>query len=471
MVVVRRCSRVSVLLILACSGSEFRTAEKNSATSAESVPLDADEGRASGGSGRSETPREVHPPGVDIALSRDFGDAGASPPAGAKAGSGSKTAAGGTSGTAEGVALNLSTGGESTVLGGVAAEDSGTAAAPPPPVATCSKQTPGCVLDWAGSWRAAGARDGQGAGAGLSSVAGITSHGRYVYISDNHAIRRIDTETAMVETIAGTLGEPGLEDGVGSEARFKEPVGLATDGRWLWVADSGNSEVRTVDLASFRVSTLSGLAGEDGKSDGSPAHARFKGMRGLTFDGTFLFVVEADNHDVRRISVENGYVYTVAGGQGSGLSDGIGSSARFNAPAGVTALGPGQLVVGDTKNHRPRFLEVSPEDMNHLQVSSPYGSKPGHQDGTGTGSSFFGPEGLTYTGSTLVVADTENSVLRSIDMKTRAVTTIAGVAGESGHASGVGTDARFDRPSDVHFDKESGDLFIADGSVLLRMYD
>ena len=75
---------------------------------------------------------------------------------------------------------------------------------------------------------------------------------------------------ATVTTVAGTANIAGTEDGTGSAAHFNCPTQIATDGTSLYVADSGNSAIRRITLADFKVKTIGGQAGTAGKTEGGP---------------------------------------------------------------------------------------------------------------------------------------------------------------------------------------------------------
>ncbi len=72
----------------------------------------------------------------------------------------------------------------------------------------------------------------------------------YVSDTDNHAIYYVDFVNNTVNLLAGQPGESGKEDGVGKQARFKRPAGLAlsADGRLLTVADEDNNRVRVIEI-------------------------------------------------------------------------------------------------------------------------------------------------------------------------------------------------------------------------------
>ena len=81
-----------------------------------------------------------------------------------------------------------------------------------------------------------------------------------LYVADtyNHKIKAVNLRTGEVRTVAGT-GQPGSSN---EPAEFHEPAGLALARGKLYVADTNNHLIRTVDLATGRVETLTiaGLA-------------------------------------------------------------------------------------------------------------------------------------------------------------------------------------------------------------------
>jgi sugar lactone lactonase YvrE len=113
--------------------------------------------------------------------------------------------------------------------------------------------------------------------------------------------------TGMVSTIAGGgAGSRGFQDGLAAKAKFAWPYGVATspDGHTLYVADSGNNRIRSVDLLSGLVGTLAG-AGVAGYQDGAASAARFYGPRGVVAspDGSLVFVADYSNFRVRTLEL------------------------------------------------------------------------------------------------------------------------------------------------------------------------
>jgi sugar lactone lactonase YvrE len=133
-----------------------------------------------------------------------------------------------------------------------------------------------------------------------------------------------------------------------------------------------------------------------------------------------------------------------------------------NAPARPLHY-PGKVLAVDdrlwiTDTGHNRVLEVNPATGNVLAA---YGSgRPGSEDGTGIGATFDAPQGLALGEETLYVADTDNHLIRAIDLSSGAVTTVAGT-GELGYPAREGPARKvgLNSPWAVLFDE--GELYVA----------
>ena len=331
---------------------------------------------------------------------------------------------------------------------------------------TIRKITPdGVVTTFAGTSGVQGHTDGTGSAASFSSPvsAAVDSVGNlYVADAGSHVIRKITS--AGVVTTLGTAGVVGHDDGVGAAARFFFPSGVATDGADnVYVADAGNNIIRKISPTGM-VTTLAGTVGVGGQVDGIGAEARFASPTGLAIDSAGnVYVVDETGPTIRKITPD-GVVTTLAGTAGvQGHADGSGAQASFTLPEGVAIDSTGNLYVADSANNTIR--KITPTGI----VTTLTGTAPsaGHADGVRAAASFDSPFGVaTDSSGTVYVADTYNHTIRKITLDGM-VTTLAGSAGNSGYADGTGTAARFAFPRAVATDGK-GNIYVADGNDIIR---
>ncbi|MBI5186125.1 MAG: chitobiase/beta-hexosaminidase C-terminal domain-containing protein [Nitrospinae bacterium] len=217
----------------------------------------------------------------------------------------------------------------------------------------------GAVTTLAGSAGLTGSTDGTGTAARFKNPTGVTTDETNLFVADflNSTIRKIVIATGAVTTLAGSAGLTGSTDGTGTAARFTFPWGISTDGTNLFVADTSNHTIRKIVIATGTVTTLAGSAGLTGSTDGTGTAARFNFPWGITTDGTNLFVADSGNNTIRKVVIATGAVTTLAGASGSiGSTDGTGSAARFSAPKGVTTDGT-SLFISDGNNHTIRRMQ------------------------------------------------------------------------------------------------------------------
>ena len=172
--------------------------------------------------------------------------------------------------------------------------------------------------------------------------------------SANCEIRQIVIATGVVTTLAGST-TCGSADGTGTAAQFDHPYSITSDGTNLYVADSNNHEIRKIVIATGVVTTLAGST-TSGSADGNGTAATFKFPRGITTDGTNLYVADTYNYTIRKIVIATSAVTTLAGSGSAGSADGNGTAATFNLPRGITTDGTSLYVV-DSSNHEIRQIE------------------------------------------------------------------------------------------------------------------
>ena len=307
-----------------------------------------------------------------------------------------------------------------------------------------------------------GFKNAQGTNAAFMSPHGVALD-RYenLYVADagNNMIRKIDTN-GNVTTLAGSTNS-GSQNGQGTNARFSGPSGVAVDTTGnLYVADQNNNMIRKIDT-NGNVITLAGnnaitnaQGWSGGYADGIGTNARFSGPSGVAVDGSGnVYVADQDNNMIRKIDT-NGNVTTWAGnntvtnawGWSGGFIDGIGTNAAFSDPIGVAVDRSGNVYVADHFNSAIRKIDTN--DVVTTIIAD--------------ASIFHGPSGVAVDGSgNLFVADAESGAIREINAA-GSVTTLAGGGGAWGaYLNGLGTNATFTWPSGITV-HSSGRIYVGD---------
>lgn len=362
------------------------------------------------------------------------------------------------------------------------------------------KVTPsGMVSTFAGSG-ASGAVDGTGTAASFSQPSAVTVDATgnvFVADSGNHAIRRI-TPSGEVSTYAGFVPRSGATDGPGVSARFNGPFGITTDSTGnVVVADYVNRTIRRITPGGT-VTTVAGTAGASAHVDGMGASARFVLPAGVAVNAAGTIYV-ADYYGIRQIT-SSGAVSTLAGqSNSSGSVDGTGSSARFNIPQGITLDSNGDLVVSESQGGKIRKVTSAgvvttlatglntpvgvaingsgeifvAEQASHSikkvsggVVSTFAGDtagSPGRIDGVGTSARFNRPTGLTIDASGfLYVTEEKGHTIRRIS-PSGIVASVGGVAGLGTYADGIGNGALFSAPKGITL-SNTGVLYVSDSA-------
>jgi streptogramin lyase len=228
----------------------------------------------------------------------------------------------------------------------------------------------------------------------------------------NHLVRRVDAKAGTISTVAGT-GKAGFggDGGPATKAQFSSPHSIALDAADnLYIADIANHRIRKVDAKSGVVATIAGngerkqpVAGQSGA--GKP----MIGPRALFIDGPTLWIALREGHSVWRMELSSGLLAHVAGTGKRGFTGdgGPAAQATFDGPKGI-AVGPDKAVyVVDTENHAIRRIDLSAGMIATIAGRGP-SSKGGEGDGGPATSATMdrphgicvGPDGAVYIGDT-----------------------------------------------------------------------
>jgi sugar lactone lactonase YvrE len=321
------------------------------------------------------------------------------------------------------------------------------------------------LAGWPGQ---AASADGIGPMARFVYPGGVrTDQAGNVYVTDGGAntVRKI-TPDGTVTTVVGAAGVAGSTDGPGSTALLRNPGGVAVDGAGnLYIADSVNYTVRKLTAATGLVSTLAGLAGSRGTTDGTGSAARFYDPQNIAVDAAGnLYVPDGAGNTIRKITPA-GVVTTLAGSPGvAGSTDGIGSAARFNLPDATAVDSAGNVYVADYYNNKIR--KITPAGTVTTLAGT---GTAGGADGPGATATLNHPAGVAVdSAGTVYVADKGNDTIRAIT-PAGVVSTVAGVLATPESIDGPAQSplsvgwpvAQFNGPADVAVDA-AGVIYVAD---------
>ena len=310
-------------------------------------------------------------------------------------------------------------------------------------------------------------------------------------------MRRFSTIILLLAALFGSLGVVGLTQAASGSASVATLSGAAisyagspAETGWLnpsgsavsqagdlYVADAGTNLIRKINTAT---GVAANFSGHEAYAAGSPEDVEFdssgvlymldyngkiwkistsgsktvhyqdttgdilKNPKGIALDASGnVYISDSGTRVIRKIT-PTGTVSVLAGSGSSGSADGIGTAASFVTPEDIDISSDGAtLYVADSQGTRVRAINIASTAVTTVAGNS---NTPGVIDGTGVAASFSSPKGLHVSSTSIVVAD--NSALRSIDIATGSVTTIAG-SNTVGFSNGTGASAQFLSASSV----------------------
>jgi DNA-binding beta-propeller fold protein YncE len=202
----------------------------------------------------------------------------------------------------------------------------------------------------------------------------------YIAMAGPHQIWRMPLDESGIGPFAGN-GREDIVDGpllpgapyAPGFASFAQPSGLTSDGQSLFIADSEGSSVRAIPFdPQGEARTIVGTAHLPlgrlfafGDIDGPNGEARLQHVLGVTFHDGRLFVADTYNNKIKEIDPAAQTVRTLSGTGEEGASD---SPARFDEPAGLS-YAAGKLYIADTNNHLIRTLDLATGQVGTLPIA------------------------------------------------------------------------------------------------------
>jgi sugar lactone lactonase YvrE len=240
----------------------------------------------------------------------------------------------------------------------------------------------------------------------------------YIVSRDSHSVRRIDRDSGRVSTIAGT-GEAGFagDGGQANAAQLRQPHSIAFDARGdLLICDIGNSRLRRIDMNSGIISTLSGTGERIATPDSGPITGTpLLGPRSIDTDAAGnAYLVLREGNAVFRLDIAGNRLQRIAGTGDRGYTGdgGVASNATFNGPKGIAySEQDHSLYIVDTENHVIRRMSLNTGIVATVLGSGERGDGP---DGDPLLCKLNRPHGVCVHAGLLYVTDSESHRVREV---------------------------------------------------------
>jgi streptogramin lyase len=202
----------------------------------------------------------------------------------------------------------------------------------------------------------------------------------------NHDVRKIDNQTRMITTIAGT-GKAGFsgDGGPAKHGTFNQPHSLAFDSSGdLYVCDILNHRIRKIDMETGIIRTWTGTGRTETSPDGSPINeASLYGPRAIAFgtDGN-CFLALREGNVLLRLDPKANSIQRIAGTGKSGFTGNGGPAlqATLSGPKCVSLDAQGNVYFADTESHSIRYLNIKTGTLEILVGNGVRGDGPNHGD-------------------------------------------------------------------------------------------
>lgn len=278
----------------------------------------------------------------------------------------------------------------------------------------------------------AGLVDGDFQTASFNTPQGMALVDNTLYVADtnNHAIRAVDLDAGTVTRIAGTgqKAEFSLREGPADSLSLRSPWDLTFYDGILYIAMAGSHQLWSLNLETGELALFAGNGAEE-LIDAARKDAELAQPSGVATDGTYVYFADSESSSIRRAAIaEEGQVETIVGPvnepQGRlfafGDVDGEFDQVRLQHPLGVTLDDSGLLYIADTYNNKIKVIDPDAKTSTTFAGSA----TGGYFDGSGEEALFDEPGGLDYSNGKLYVADTNNHAIRIVDTATQAVSTL-----------------------------------------------
>jgi trimeric autotransporter adhesin len=282
----------------------------------------------------------------------------------------------------------------------------------------------------------------------------------YVVAQKQNRVLRI-SRSRRITVIAGNGGKDFSGDGgPANQSSLNGPVGIALDSAGnVFIADTNNNRVRRVDTRTHTITTVAGNGALGGGTGALATESGIYQPLSVAIDNDEnLYVGGMGGFGIKRVDA---ITHMTTGIMGAGMPGYFALPVPASGPVWVAADRHGRIFFADPKRNAVSEISLAANQVSPVAGNAICGFEG--DGGPSAGALLCFPEGIAVAGhKEIFIADTGNSRIRRVDLSSGIITTAAG-SGKTGYSGdeGQAVDAELNGPMGITVDS-SGSLYIAD---------
>lgn len=290
----------------------------------------------------------------------------------------------------------------------------------------------------------------------------------YVCEVGSHVIRRIDPVTKTITTVVGN-GQKGFggNGGAATDAQLNEPYEVRFDNAGhMFIVEMQNHVVRRIDAKTGIISLIAGCGEQGFAGDGGPAtKAKLSRPHSIALDNNGkLYICDIGNHRVRRVDLGSGMISTFSGtGKKEPTPDGsLIAGTPLKGPRALDFDGKHSLILALREGNAIYRMDLSAGTLHHLAGNGKSGYSG--DGGPAKHAALSGPKGVALAANgDIYFADTESHTVRVVRAASGIVETVIGNGKKGDGPDGGPKTCKMDRPHGVFVDV-AGRVYVGDSN-------